>query len=221
METWRSLGVSVARPAKKIVGPKPMDLVHCVMTSVAPVAFPAPDLDAGPFLLREIGLHDAPAVALATIDSEIPRFTYTPGHMTIDDATKWVQRAIDQRGIGLGARWSIIDRASNEFVGQVGLRIFTEHEGICETFYWVSPTARRKGAASTALRTITDWAFDEQRYRRAQLLVDPDNVASQAVAVKAGYQREGLLRAYGSAGKELGVGRDLVMYAMLPSDRVE
>jgi [ribosomal protein S5]-alanine N-acetyltransferase len=191
------------------------------MTSAAPVEFPAPDLDAGSFQLREIGLRDAPAVALASIDTEIPRFTYTPGHMTIEDATKWIQRAIDQRAIGLGARWAIIDRASNEFVGQVGLRIFKEQVGICETFYWVSPAARRRGAGSTALRAITHWAFDQQMYRRAQLLVDPDNTASQAVAVKAGYQREGLLRAYGPAGKELGAGRDLVMYAMLPGDRIE
>jgi RimJ/RimL family protein N-acetyltransferase len=51
---------------------------------------------------------------------------------------------------------------------------------------------------------------------RIELVTDPDNVASQRVAEKAGFVREGILRAY---HEHRGRRVDVVMFSLLPTDR--
>jgi [ribosomal protein S5]-alanine N-acetyltransferase len=84
-----------------------------------------------------------------------------------------------------------------------------------EVGYWVRADARGRGIGSRALVLVSDWAF-VHGYRRLQLHADVDNVASQRVAEKAGYRREGVLRAWIELN---GVPRDHVMYSLLESDR--
>ena len=47
-----------------------------------------------------------------------------------------------------------------------------------------------------ALRLLSGWALDELELRRLELITDPDNVASQRVAEKVGFRREGVLRSH-------------------------
>lgn len=83
-----------------------------------------------------------------------------------------------------------------------------------EVGYWVRRDARGRGVASCALRLATAWGF-AHGYRRLQLHADVENVASQRVAEKAGYRREGVLRAW---IEQNGIPRDHVMYSRLASD---
>ena len=77
------------------------------------------------------------------------------------------------------------------------------------------PFARGRGIATDALKLLTRWAFDQLGLQRLQLKADPDNAASQRVAEKAGYQREGLLR---SSFVVRGRRSDSVLYSRLPTD---
>lgn len=81
--------------------------------------------------------------------------------------------------------------------------------------YWVKREARGRGVATRALRLLSRWAFDELGARRVQLIAQPENLASQRVAEKAGFQREGLLRAYAELK---GRRPDFHMYSLLPGD---
>ena len=55
--------------------------------------------------------------------------------------------------------------------------------------------------------------------QRMDLITDPDNVASQRVAEKAGYRREGVLRAY--LLHPDGRIRDSVMFSLLPGELLD
>jgi RimJ/RimL family protein N-acetyltransferase len=69
--------------------------------------------------------------------------------------------------------------------------------------------------ATAALRLVAGWAFQELGVERLQLTTHPDNAASQRVAAKAGFSREGTLRAWlvTRDGR-----RDAVMFSLLPGD---
>jgi RimJ/RimL family protein N-acetyltransferase len=65
------------------------------------------------------------------------------------------------------------------------------------------------------LRALTDWAFAELDVQRMQVFVAPENVAALELAKRAGFRREGVLRAYWEDGN----GRlNVIILARLPGD---
>ena len=107
----------------------------------------------------------------------------------------------------------IADRISDAYLGEILL--FSREWQAGELAYVVAPFARGRGIATDALKLLTRWAFDQLGLQRLQLKADPDNAASQRVAEKAGYQREGLLR---SSFVVRGRRSDSVLYSRLPTD---
>jgi RimJ/RimL family protein N-acetyltransferase len=70
--------------------------------------------------------------------------------------------------------------------------------------------------ATRALRRLCRHALDELGFERLELFTDPDNVASQRVAEKTGFQREGVLRSH--LRHPDGRRRDSVMFSLLPGE---
>ena len=166
-------------------------------------------------LLRPFALADAPAVAEACRDPEIPRWTFMPEGLTVPQARDWIERADDAMQRARAARFAIVDAHSAEFLGQVGIGRLDWEQLVGEIFYWVAAAARRRGIATRAARLVAAWAFEELGLARIEITVDPANDASQRVAEAAGFTREGVLRSY----QRFKDGRmDAVMFARLPDD---
>ena len=81
----------------------------------------------------------------------------------------------------------------------------------------VAPWARRRRVATRALVLLSRWALATLPLFRLQVTAAPDNVASQAVAERAGFRREGLLRSYADADIKVRC-RDRIMFSRLPTD---
>jgi RimJ/RimL family protein N-acetyltransferase len=64
---------------------------------------------------------------------------------------------------------------------------------VAETGYWLGPAARGRGYATEAVRAVARHAFG-LGLTRIELLAAVGNVASQRVAERAGFTREGVLR---------------------------
>ena len=67
-----------------------------------------------------------------------------------------------------------------------------------------------------AVRLLSRWVFDNLPIERIQITVQPDNEASRAVAERAGYSFEGILRSYIEIK---GTRHDAAMYSLLRADR--
>jgi RimJ/RimL family protein N-acetyltransferase len=81
--------------------------------------------------------------------------------------------------------------------------------------YWLSPDGRGRGIATRATRLMAAWAFDELGIHRLELTCGPDNDASQRVANRCGFVREGVLRSHlPFKGKR----RDTVIFSLLSSE---
>jgi [ribosomal protein S5]-alanine N-acetyltransferase len=79
----------------------------------------------------------------------------------------------------------------------------------------VAAAARGRGLATTALRLVSRWAVRELGIARVHLTAHVDNPASQRVAERAGFRREGVLRAWEEIRGER---VDLVMFSLVGSD---
>ena len=82
--------------------------------------------------------------------------------------------------------------------------------------YWCAPEARARGITTRALRLVSRWGLEELGLGRVELITDPDNTASQRVAEKVGFRREGILRSH--LLHPDGRRRDSVMFSLLPGE---
>ena len=84
--------------------------------------------------------------------------------------------------------------------------------------YWLLPEARGRGYATRAVRLLAEWGIRALGFARVELWATRENDASQRVAERAGFQREGVLRAYaeGRDGRRL----DAVFFSLVASDLV-
>ncbi|WP_024804829.1 GNAT family N-acetyltransferase [Nocardia sp. BMG51109] len=90
-------------------------------------------------------------------------------------------------------------------------------EGRAGIGYWLTAAARGRGVASRTVRLLAGWSFARLSVQRLELTCAPDNTASQRVAERCGFVREGVLRAHlPFRGRR----RDSVLYSLLPGDPV-
>ena len=85
-----------------------------------------------------------------------------------------------------------------------GCEVRVKDDGIAHLSYWVLPRYRGRGLAARALRLVVAFAFAHLGVERAEVYVDVENVASRAVARKAGFVEEGVLRRHGMRGDRRG-----------------
>ena len=158
--------------------------------------------------LREWREDDAPYVCEACQDPEILYWMpLIPRPYKMEHALAFV------RGEITGPHQFAVELDGRP-VGSVGLNL--GHGDVGEAGYWLDASMRGRGVAAEALRLLCAYGFSEVGLARIQLRTDPDNVASQRVAEKAGFQREGVLRS--SLLHPDGRRRDMIMWSLLPED---
>ena len=177
------------------------------------LTLPDPPLEDDAIPLRAWTLEDIPAIAAACRDPEIPRWTSVPTPYTEDDAREWVERTTQAWNDGRSATFAVVERGSDAVVGSISLWIVRPNVG--EFGYWCVREARGRGYTTRALRLVAQWAFDELRPVRLQLMTMIGNESSARVAVKVGFQREGTLRQYFD---HRGEPRDVDMWSLLPGE---
>ena len=138
---------------------------------------------------RKMTLADLDFIASLLADEQVMRFY--PKRYTRDDSRAWVERQLwryEEHGHGL---WLIIERASGEPVGQVGLLLQAiEGSAEPEVGYLMDRRFWRRGYATEAAIATRDYAFSTLGLPRIVSLIRPENIPSQGVATKMGMQRE-------------------------------
>ncbi|HEY8722481.1 MAG TPA: GNAT family protein [Gaiellaceae bacterium] len=173
--------------------------------------YPDPPLTGLGFVLRPYGLHDVEADLAAVEHPSSARWvnSHSSGDPAGEVRMLEAELAADRMLV-----LTIADPDDDRYLGAIVL--FAREAETGELAYVVAPEARGRGLAPRALRTLGDWAFAELGMQRLQLRIEPGNEVSHAVALRAGYEREGTLR---SAFVVRGRRADVVMYSRLPTDR--
>lgn len=173
---------------------------------------PQPRLEADGITLRPFRAADAAAVAAACRDPAILRFTFMQDGLTEAEAAEWIDRSNERWSDG-HPRFAIVDADDDRLLGQVGLNVNARHIS-AEGHYWVTAADRRRGVASRAVGLVADWGFSNG-VERLFLVIHPENVASNRLAGRMGFTREGLLRSYEPVKDQR---PDLVSWSLLPGD---
>jgi RimJ/RimL family protein N-acetyltransferase len=167
------------------------------------------ELRDGDLLLRPPSEADVPAVTEACQDEELSRFIpYFPNPYREADALDWISSV--NKG-GLARTFLIVDATSGDLLGAIEARLGE----VGSIGYWITKEARGRGIATRATKLLSRWAVTEGDVERLELTTHPENVASQRVAEKAGFTREGILRCHAKFREGR---RDSVIFSLLPRD---
>ena len=125
-------------------------------------------------------------------DADIAAFTYIPSSPGDGFLEHWLGRYED--GWRTGERAGFATRLGEEAVGFAAFVKLHLDEQQGEIGYVLSPAGRGRGVATRAVSLLTDWGFHGLGLQRIELRIDARNRASERVAERAGYEREGVLR---------------------------
>lgn len=97
---------------------------------------------------------------------------------------------------------------SDDIVGKIGFVDADDNMG--EISYWLAHGFNGRGIMTRALNKLTEMGFADMGLKRIQLTIDAKNIPSAAVALRCGYECEGVLRKYFVLR---GVPRDMKMFS--------
>jgi len=165
----------------------------------------------GDLELRPWTEDDVPELVVACNDPEITRWIpMIPSPYTEEDALAFVRGETRPE-----IAHSFAITINGHLAGAIGMRLDSANQS-GHIGYWIAAPERGRGVCTRALRALSSWAFEELSLQRLELITDPDNLASQRVAEKVGFRREGILRSH--LLHPDGRRRDSVMFSLLPGE---
>ncbi len=172
------------------------------------LSWPEPSLSDGVVELRLIERSDLDLIERAVGTPEIRRrfglLQGSPGGFVAH-----YRKASREGRVGA---FVICDRGGERF-GVITVDLHSQER--VEVGYWLVPEGRGRGRATRALRLVSRWALSQPEVARVELRTAPENTASQRVAERNGFQREGVQRSYQAID---GRREDAVSYSLLPAD---
>ena len=164
-------------------------------------------------VLRPYRPEDVEAVHRACQDPDIQRWLRVPSPYTEADAVQFVTgTTVQARAESQGLLTAV--EADGKFVGSAGLHLTPGALGP-GVGYWLAPWGRGRGYAAEAAHALAEWGLGLGA-ARVHLMADVGNTPSQAVAARAGFTREGVVRS--CLDYRDGTRGDAVLFSRLPED---
>jgi ribosomal-protein-serine acetyltransferase len=132
---------------------------------------------------------------------------------TLEETGRFVSKAEAQWASGTAFHFAVLQEAA--VIGGAGIEIHGPVERIGELGYWIRSDRSGQGFATEAAGALVDFAFREIGLHRLELRAGVENRASQRVAEKVGFQREGMLR---EASRGAASTYDCYLYGLLASE---
>ena len=165
--------------------------------------------------LVPIGEEHLADIARLIADPDVLRYSRTPEPVPEGYERAWLDRVVRRRAEGSMEVFAACEEPAGTFVGMGLVPSLDRDAAEAELGYSVLPEARGRGVATAILLALTRWAFEEAGIRRATLIIDPANPASERVAERAGFVCEGILRSLHQKGDRR---VDAGLWSRLPGD---
>lgn len=165
-------------------------------------------------LLRSVGPHDTDAVYDACQDPDIQRWTTIPSPYLREHAAGFTEQMVpDGWADSSTFTFGVFLPTSGDLVGMIGITM--RSLGVGEIGFWATKEHRGNGYTTEAAVTTSRWVFTDTTIDRVEWRAEVGNTGSRAVAERAGFSIEGVLR---SGINNKGVRRDCWVGSLLPSD---
>ncbi len=132
---------------------------------------------------------------------------------SLAESRGFISNALQQHVCGNGFQAGIW--YNKLLVGVIGLHPIDQQNRKASIGYWLGAEYEGKGLMSAAVSACLDYCYGELKLNRVEIRCAAGNTKSQAVPVRLGFQREGMIR---QAQWLHGHFVDLIVYGMLAAE---
>lgn len=110
----------------------------------------------------------------------------------VQEEKNWIKSCAIKRKNNI--EWNYAILYGGEIIGGIGIKINQFRHYIGEIGYFVAENYWGQGIATQAVKLVEKIGFNKLKLRRTEILMRPENKASEKVALKNDYKKEGLLK---------------------------
>lgn len=166
-----------------------------VPVPTVPASFETPRLVLRTFRASDAAqLHEALVESLADLRAHLWFLPWVAEEQTLQSAEARCRKAAENFELKTDLAFLAFARDTGRLVGSAGLHRTDWKLPKTEVGYWMRSSEVGKGYASEAVMALTNWAFAGLGAQRVELITDERNAASRAVALRCGFELEGILR---------------------------
>lgn len=114
------------------------------------------------------------------------------GLNTLEAAQSYLHSVVESNGDGELLEWHIFD--NDTLCGAIRLNHIEPENRKLSIGYYIGAGFQGRGLATSSIRAVLRFVFEQLQFNRVQLKCASTNVASQRVAERLGFSWEGLLR---------------------------
>ncbi len=156
------------------------------------------------------------AMVQESIETTYPVQSWCRPGYTVEDARGWIEHGQAVHEKGSEYHFVVYDAGSKHLFGTTSIIHVDQANRLAQTGYFIRESERGKGFAGRACLLTVQYAFQELKLHRLELLIATHNSSSLRVVEKMGAKREGLLkqRIYWDNG----IFHDAYLYALVHSE---
>ena len=174
-----------------------------------------PKLESERLLFRELVMEDASEIQSIRSNPDVMRYLDNDGHPTIDISQNFIKNNIESYNTRNGLYWVIIEKKSNQFIGDFSFWKLDKKNHRAEIGYTLKPQFWGQGCMFEAMHTLINFGFKIFKLHSMEANINPANENSRKLLLKIGFSKEAYFREnYFYNGKYL----DSEIYSLLEAD---
>jgi len=139
--------------------------------------------------------------------------TWVPLMKTIENYEDYLTKCANDRNEG--KEWSYNIFKDNRIIGRIDLHQIDQTNQNAAIGYWLAKKEVGNGIITKAAKRLIDYAFNDLHLNRIEILTATHNIKSTAIALRLGFQHEGVLR---EMEKHNDIFYDLNIFSMLKKE---
>ncbi|MGE7112474.1 GNAT family N-acetyltransferase [Lysinibacillus sp. NPDC047702] len=155
-----------------------------------------PILHTDRLVLRELTVNDAQAILNCFSNSDVLRHYGQNPLTNLDQVRQIINNFSKNYDEKRGIKWGIELKGQEGIIGTIGFQEWSIEHKRAEISYALFPESWGKGYALEAVNKVISFGFQEMELVRIGAIVFTENDASNKLLIKAGFEKEGLLKKY-------------------------
>lgn len=166
-------------------------------------------------VLRPLRPEDANAIFHYAHDPEVTRYTVWDAHRTVEDSRRFIEQTIAAYLRGENAELAMELKEDKKVIGTCGMVSVSAEHCRGEVVFAMAKEHWGGGLMAEALKAVLAFGYGPLQLNRVWARVDPDNMNTVRLLMRAGWHYEGLLR---QDAKVRGQFRDVKLYSLLKKE---